>query len=173
MTDLEYGLPCCFDVFKGSRNESTMLPPLLEDYYFWYGAYPETMIADSIMDSSDLHALCDVRGIKLYVIIRDKRKKNLIQIKPGKYIRENRTDIYDIYYLDRLLALRLECERNFSRMNWVYDRRRMPNKGIDNAAAYVAITGITMLLTAYTAMRMGRGDLIRSPTAFSKLKPIL
>ena len=173
MTDLEYGLPCCFDIFKGSRNESTMLPPLLEDYYFWYGTYPKTMIADSIMDSSDLDALCEVRGIKLYVTIRDKRKKNLIQIKPGKYIRANRTDIYDIYYPDKLLALRLESERNFSRGKWAYDRVRMPNKGMDNAVAYVAITGITMLLTAYTAMCMGRGDLIRSPTAFSKLKPIL
>jgi len=171
MTDLEYGLPCCFDVFKGSQNESTMLPPLLQGHYFWHGTYPDTIIADSIMDSSNLHALCDVQGIDLYVTIRDKRRKNLIQIKPGKYIRENRTAVYDIHYLDKLLTLRLESERNFSRMKWVYDRRRMPNKGMDNAAAYVAITGITMLLTAYTAMRMGRGDLIRSPTAFSKIMP--
>ena len=39
------------------------------------------------------------------------------------------------------------------------------------ALAYVATTGITMLLTAYTSMCMGRSDLIRSPTAFSRIKP--
>ena len=173
MTDLEYGLPCCFDVFKGSQNESTMLPSLLQGHYFWHGTCPQTIVADSIMDSSNLHALCDVQGIDLYVTIRDKRRKNLIQIKPGKYIRENRTAVYDVHYLDKLLTLRLESERNFSRMKWGYDRWRMPNKGIDNATAYVAITGITMLLTAYTAMCMGRGDLIRSPTAFSKIMPAI
>ena len=169
MTDLEYGLPCCFDVFRGSQHESTMLLSLLQDHYFWYGTYPQKLITDSVMDSSDLHALCKVLGIKLFVKIRDKRKKNLIQIKQGKYIREKYLDIYDVHYLDKLLALRLETERNFSRGNWVYGRRRMPNKGRDNAVAYIAITGITMLLTAYTAMCIGRGDLIRSPTAFSRI----
>ncbi len=50
-----------------------------------------------------------------------------------------------------------------------YNRSLMPTRGIDWAKCFVSISNITALLTALTAYKVGRYDLIRAPGAFKKL----
>ena len=45
----------------------------------------------------------------------------------------------------------------------------MPARRIEWAKLFVSIGNITALLTALTAFKVGRQDLIRAPTAFRRL----
>jgi hypothetical protein len=46
----------------------------------------------------------------------------------------------------------------------------MSNRGAIEAELYMLITGITTHLTAITAYHVGRTDLMRSPTAFRRIR---
>ena len=50
-----------------------------------------------------------------------------------------------------------------------YNRSEMPNRGIDWASCFISISNITALLTALTACKIGRYDLIRALGAFRRL----
>ncbi|HJH28212.1 MAG TPA: hypothetical protein C5S51_00705 [Methanosarcinaceae archaeon] len=50
-----------------------------------------------------------------------------------------------------------------------HNRSKMSNRGIEQARIFVSIFNITALLTALTAFKVGRLDLIRSPSAFRSL----
>lgn len=76
-----------------------------------------------------------------------------------------------IDFLERIADRRSESERGHARNKWGYRRSRMPNRGPLEAESYALITGATTLLTALTAYHAGRPDLIRSPTAFTKITP--
>jgi hypothetical protein len=50
-----------------------------------------------------------------------------------------------------------------------YNRSKTPTRRIEWAKMFVSIGNITSLLTALTAFKVGRKDLIRAPTAFRRL----
>jgi hypothetical protein len=73
--------------------------------------------------------------------------------------------------LIKIADRRSESERSFSRDKWGYRRDKMSNRGAREAELYMLITEITTHLTAITAYYVGRTDLVRSPTAFSRIFP--
>ena len=51
----------------------------------------------------------------------------------------------------------------------MYNRSKTPTRGNEWAKIYVSISNIAALLTALTAFKAGRHDLIRTPSAFRRL----
>jgi hypothetical protein len=71
--------------------------------------------------------------------------------------------------LGKLYDLRTTVERKNSNEVVGHHRSKMSNRGIEQARIFVSISNITALLTALTAFKVGRLDLIRSPSVFRRL----
>lgn len=71
--------------------------------------------------------------------------------------------------LGKLYNIRTTVERKNSNDVVGYDRSKIPARGSLWAKTYVSISNIATLLTALTAFKIGRHDLIRAPAAFRRL----
>ena len=71
--------------------------------------------------------------------------------------------------LGKIYDLRTTIERKNSYEVVGYNRSKMPARRIEWAKLFVSIGNITTSLTALTAFKVGRHDLIRAPTAFKRL----
>src|SRR5674476_1185716 len=71
--------------------------------------------------------------------------------------------------LGKIYNLRTIVERKNSNEVVAYNRSKTPTRRIEWAKMFVSIGNITSLLTALTAFKVGRKDLIRAPTAFRRL----
>ena len=71
--------------------------------------------------------------------------------------------------LGKLCELWTIIERRNSYEVVGYHRSEMPNRGINWAKYFISISNITSLLTALTAYKEGRFDLIWAPNEFRKL----
>jgi hypothetical protein len=68
-----------------------------------------------------------------------------------------------------LYNLRTTVERKNSNDVVGYNRSKTLTRGNEWAKIYVSISNIATLLTALTAFKVGRHDLIRAPSAFRRL----
>ena len=71
--------------------------------------------------------------------------------------------------LGKLFNLRTTVERKNSNEVVGYNRSKTPTRGIEWAKIFVSIGNLAALLTALTAFKVGRNDIIRSPGAFRRL----
>ena len=71
--------------------------------------------------------------------------------------------------LGKLYNLRTIVERKNSNEVVGYHRSKTSTRGSEWAKIYVSIGNIAALLTALTAFKVGRHDLIRAPSAFRRL----
>ena len=71
--------------------------------------------------------------------------------------------------LGKIYDLRITIERKKSYEVVGYNHSKMPARRIEWAKLFVSIGNMTALLTALTAFKVGRQDLIRAPTAFRRL----
>ena len=71
--------------------------------------------------------------------------------------------------LGKIYNLRTIVERKNSNEVVGYNRSKTPTRGIEWAKIFVSIGNIASLLTALTAFKVGRHDLIRAPGAFRRL----
>ena len=71
--------------------------------------------------------------------------------------------------LGKLYNIRTTVERKNSNEVVGYHRSKMPKRGIEWARIFVSVSNIAALLTALTAFKVGRHDLIRAPSAFRSL----
>ena len=71
--------------------------------------------------------------------------------------------------LGKLYDLRTIIERKNSNEVVGYNRSEMPTRGITWAQSFVSFSNITTILTALTACKLRRYDLIRAPSAFRRL----
>jgi hypothetical protein len=122
------------------------------------------------MDSVENNDDSVERGIEAYIQARDFGKRELVKTEKGKCFRPEYIPINDPSFLERIADRRSECERGFSRDKCGYRRDEMSNRGAREAELYMLITGITTHLTAITAYHVGRTDLMRSPTVFSRIR---
>jgi len=72
--------------------------------------------------------------------------------------------------LGRIYDLRTIIERKNSNEVVGYNRSEMPTRGINWARCFVSISNITALLTALTAYKVRRYDLIRAASSFRRLE---
>lgn len=173
--DAETGLPLYSERFKGSRNESPLALQVIDGFYSWYGYYPEIVVLDKGHDSEWLVRELEMRGIKVYVQSREYISRELIRVSDYWSVKLDRVRAEEQHpvFLRRVLTLRVEAERNFSRKKTGYRWNRMPNTGIEEAQFYIAVCSITSLLTALTAYHTARPDLVCAPKAFSRLNTVL
>ena len=173
--DLEYGLPLYSERFKGSRHEAPLAVDVLDGYYSWYGFYPEILVLDKGHDSDELVQKVEERGVKVYVQSREYLSHELMRVSDYWTVRLDRISADEQHpaFLRRVLTLRVEAERNFSRKKTGYRWDRMPNRGVEEAEFYIAVCSITSLLTALAAYNVGRPDLVCAPKAFSRLNTTL
>lgn len=71
--------------------------------------------------------------------------------------------------LGKLYNIRTTVERKNSNDVVGFNRSKTPTRGVIWAKTYVSISNITALLTALTAFKVGRHDLIRATGAFRML----
>jgi len=170
VVDLEYGLPLYSQVTFGSRHEGQLALGVIDGYHGWYGYYPETAVLDKAYDDEGLVQGLAQRGVAHYIQARDYGQEGLIRLNDYWNLKTEHLTSVKIHpgFLKRILSLRTESERNFSRKKAGYGRRRMTNQGEREAVFYVTITNIATLLTAISAYHCARPDLVCSPTAFSR-----
>lgn len=169
--DLEYGLPVLIQRYKGSSNENPLFSHAIDEFRQVYGFYPKIISVDRGMDSAGNNEYAAGKGIDAYIQARDFGTRELVKTQKGKCFRSEYISVNDPAFLERIADRRSESERSFSRDKWGYRRDKMSNRGAREAELYMLITGITTHLTAITAYYVGRTDLMRSPTAFSRIFP--
>ncbi len=76
-----------------------------------------------------------------------------------------------IPHLNRILNLRTKIERQFSPAKVCYADDKMFNRGIENAKLAIGKLKCTELLTALTALKSNRLDLVNSPSSFRDYEP--
>lgn len=170
VVDLELGQPLYSHLEMGSRHEGPLGLAVIDGYHDWYGHYPEKAVVDKAYDSEEFtQGLLD-RGVEPYPQARDYGQDGLIRLGQHWNLRTRYLSGVQIHpgFLTRIVSLRTESERNFSRKKAGYGRRRMTNQGQREAVLYTAVTSITSLLTAVSAYHCSRPDLVCSPAAFSR-----
>jgi hypothetical protein len=170
MDDLEYGLPILIQRHKGSSNKNPLYREAIDEFHVVYGFYPRIISVDLGMDSAENNDDSVERGIEAYIQARDFGRRELVKTEKGKCFRPEYIPVNDPSFLERIADRRSKCERSFSRGKCGYRRDEMSNRGAREAEQYMLITGITTHLTAITAYHVGRTDLMRSPTAFSRIR---
>ena len=93
-------------------------------------------------------------------------KSNVIKTGKGIYFNTDFIPEHIIPSMGRIYNIRTKEERMFSPFKVVYNRTRMPNRGKENALIFISFNAITQGLTALTAYKVGRIDLIKSASAF-------
>jgi hypothetical protein len=170
VVDLEYGQPLYSHTTMGSRHEGPLGLGIIDGFYQWYGYYPEILVVDKAYDSEELNQGLVDRGVQPYIQARGYGQNGLIRLNQYWNLKTKHLTSIQIHpgFLKRILSLRTESERNFSRKNTGYGRRKMTNQGEREAIFYTTITSITSLLTAVCAYHCARPDLVCSPVAFSR-----
>jgi len=164
------GLKVYYEVLAANRNDKPLYR-LAYTHYVGAGWPPfQYMLADGGAGGSVENNRI-TREFGTIPILRWKKSSKPYVIKVGKgYYFDGRAIPAHLHpVLERFYAVRTTCERTNSGDDWVYDRDRMPNRGVENARIFVGIQNITEALTACTAFKVGRPDLARSPAAFRRL----
>ncbi|MBU4222073.1 MAG: hypothetical protein KKA10_10725 [Euryarchaeota archaeon] len=130
---------------------------------------PILIMSDAGPDSHDSNKLVLEYGIIPVIAARENSVGEIIKTDEGDCFRGEYIPREYHRILGRLYDLRTIIERKNSNEVVGYNRSEMPNRGIDWARCFVSVSNITALLTALTACKVGRYDLIRAPSAFRRL----
>lgn len=127
------------------------------------------MIADAGPDSHPSNETVIEKGVVPIIAARANSVGNILKTEKGTHFRAQY--IPRIYHklLGKLYNIRTTVERKNSNDVAGYNRSKTPTRGIIWAKTYVSISNITALLTALTAFKVGRHDLIRATEAFRML----
>jgi len=167
--DVKRGLPIDYHVYPGNWNDYMKFDDWFPRFLKNAAVRPRELHTDAGPDSKKINQAIKNAGISPYVRARKSRGEKLIEVSPGKYFRKEYIDpeVYDVLW--KKANLRTGSERDFANKEAWYERRKMNTRGLEEAEIYVALVNITILLTALTAYKVGRPDLIRKPRAFAKL----
>ncbi len=127
------------------------------------------MISDAGPDSHDSNELVLNYRIIPVIAARYNSVGDILKTEDGDCFRGEYIPRKYHRSLNRIYDLRTIIERRNSNEVVGYNRSEMPTRGINWARCFVSISNITALLTGLTAFKIGRPDLIRSPTAFRRL----
>jgi len=110
-----------------------------------------------------------VKRVNSIIAARTNSAGNILKTEKGTHFRAQY--IPRIYHklLGKLYNIRTTVERKNSNDVVGYKRSKTPTRGKVWAKVYVSISNIASLLTALTAFKVGRHNLIRAPGAFRRL----
>lgn len=171
--DSWYGLPIYFDAVGAHHNDNPIFQNSFREAIKSINANqkPRFVIADGGADSARSNELIVEEDIVPIISARKNSIGNIIKTEKGNYFRGDYIPREYHYLSQRLYDLRTVIERRNSNEVVSYNRQFMPQRGIEWARIFIAISNLTSLLTALTACKIGRFDLIRAPSAFRKITP--
>lgn len=167
----KYNLPLYYQTFPANRNDNISFRQTFSEFIAHNSHASKILIADAGPYSNASLQLVKRAGIIPLIYARKNIKRHVIKIAPRKYINTSHIPLEMIPALKQLLNLRTKIERSFSPARVVYHVERMNNRGMENAQMNVGKLKCTELLTALTAVKLHRPDLVTCPTAFRKYSP--
>jgi len=167
----KHNLPIYYQTYPGNRNDNLTFRQTFSEFIQHNPCATRILIADAGPYSNTSLRLVKRAGIVPLIYARKNIKWHVIKIDTRKYINIFHVPPEMIPVLKPLLALRTKIERAFSPARVVYHVERMNNRGIENAQMNVGKLKCTELLTALTAVKLHRLDLITRPIAFRKYSP--
>ncbi len=167
--DRSWGLPVYWDATGANKNDNTIFKNTVIDGMKSSQTKPIFIISDAGPDSHESNKL--VLGYEIIPVIaaRSNSVGDIIKTDEGDCFRGEYIPRKYHRILGRIYDLRTIIERKNSNEVVGYNRSLMPTRGMGWAKCFVSISNITALLTALTAYKVGRYDLIRAPGSFRKL----
>ena len=167
-----WGLPVYWSAVGANKNDNTIFKETVIDGVKSIKSpakKPNLIMSDAGPDSHDSNKLVLEYGIIPVIAARENSVGEVIKTDEGDCFRGEYIPREYHRILGRLYDLRTIIERKNSNEVVGYNRSEMPNRGVDWARCFVSVSNITALLTALTACKVGRYDLIRAPGAFRRL----
>lgn len=167
--DRSWSIPIYWDAVGANKNDNTILKETVIEGLKSTIKRPKFLLCDAGPDSHDSNKLVQNYGIIPVIAARNNSVGDIIKTNDGDCFRGEYIPREYHRGLGKLYDLRTIIERKNSNEVVGYNRSEMPTRGINWARCFVAISNITTILTALTACKVGRYDLIRAPSAFRRL----
>lgn len=168
--DYSWGLPVYWDAVGANENDNTIFQKTVKDSLEATTIKPDFLLCDAGPDSHGSNKLVIDYEIIPIIAARSNSVGDIVKTEDGNCFRGEYIPRKYHPILGKLYDLRTIIERKNSYEVIGYHRSEMPTRGITWAKCFVSISNITALLTALTAYKIGRFDLIRSPSAFRRLE---
>jgi hypothetical protein len=169
IVDSWWGLPIYWDAVNASKNDNTIFQDTVNQCTKSTTKKPLFLIADAGPDSHPSNEVVIEKGIVPIIAARANSVGKILKTEKGNHFRAQY--IPRIYHklLGKFYNLRTTVERKNSNDVVGYNRSRTSTRGSEWAKIYVLVSNAAALLTALTAFKVGRLDLIRAPGAFRRL----
>ena len=167
--DRSWGLPVYWDAIGANKNDNTIFKNTVNEFMNSASIKPILLLSDAGADSHEANKLVLGHGIIPVIAARSNSIGEIIKTDEGDCFRGEYIPREYHRLLGKIYDLRTIIERKNSNEVVGYHRSEMPARGIGWARCFVSISNITALLTALTAYKVGRFDLIRAPGAFKRL----
>lgn len=169
LVDRLWGLPVYWDAVSANKNDNTIFQGTVNECMKSSDFKPTFLIGDAGPDSHGSNKV--VKEYEIIPVIAARRNSvgDIIKTDEGNYFRGEYIHRKFHPLLGKLYNLRTIIERRNSYEVIGYHRSEMPNRGINWAKCFISISNVTALLTALTAYKVKRFDLIRAPSAFRRL----
>jgi hypothetical protein len=167
--DRSWSLPVYWDAVSANKNDNTIFKETVTEGMKKLENKPVFLLSDAGPDSHESNKLVLEYGTIPVIAARYNSVGEIVKTDEGDCFRGEYIPRKYHRILGKLYDLRTIIERKNSNEVVGYHRSEMPTRGISWARCFVSISNITTLLTALTAYKVGRFDLIRAPTAFRQL----
>jgi hypothetical protein len=162
-------LPIYWDAVSANKNDNTIFRSTADDFLSSTDTKPIFLIGDAGPDSHKSNKVVIDHGVIPIIAARANSVGEILKTDSGNHFRGEYIPRMYHRLLGKLYDLRTTVERKNSNEVVGHHRSKMSNRGIEQARIFVSISNITALLTALTAFKVGRLDLIRSPSVFRRL----
>lgn len=167
----KYNLTFYYQTFPANRNHNLIFRQTFREMQTQSLPHAQILLADAGAYSKTSLRLVQAAEIIPLIFARKNCTYPVIQIAPRKFINIRYIPPAMLPSLLALLNYRTKIERNYSPARVVYEASRMNNRGWENANMNIGKLKCIELLTALTAAKVHRLDLMNTPTAFRALPP--
>lgn len=169
IVDSWFGLPIYWDAVNASKNDNTIFQETVNQCTKSTAEKPLFLIADAGPDSHPSNEAVIEKGIIPIIAARANSVGNILKTEKGNHFRAQYIPRIYNRLLGKLYNLRTTVERKNSNEVVGYHRSKTLTRGSEWAKIFVSVSNAAALLTALTAFKVGRHDLIRAPGAFRRL----
>ena len=165
----KHNLTFYYQSFPANRNHNLIFRQTFQEIRAQPFPHAQILLADAGAYSKTSLRL--VRAADTIPLIYARKNCNypVIQVAPRKFINIQYVPPVMFPRLIEILNYRTKIERNYSPARVVYEVSRMNNRGWENASMNIGKLKCIELLTALTAVKLHRLDLLNTPTAFRAL----
>jgi len=165
----KHNLSIYYQSFPANRNHNLIFRQTFQELRAQPFSSAKILLADAGAYSLPSLRLVKTAGTIPLIFARKNCRYPVVQIAPRKFINIRYVPPPMFSRLPDLLNWRTKIERNYSPAQVVYNASRMNNRGWENASMNIGKLKCIELLTALTAVKLHRLDLVNVPTAFRAL----